>query len=152
MAEEQSPKDRARRLADELMDYAVYAPLGAVATLAEELPELVRRGRDRFGGQVRLAQMFGKIAADSARRQAEGFARGRPGSSSPAPSKGTPPGPATEHAPFADYDDLAATEVISRLEGLGHEALRAVRAYEQSHRNRRTILGRITQLLSRRPE
>jgi hypothetical protein len=144
MADETSPKERARRLADELIDYAIYAPLGAVATLADELPELVRRGRDRFGGQVRLAQMFGKIAADSAKRQAQGFARGRQGS-------GASPGPtgraAAEHPPFEGYDDLAATEVISRLERLGAEALRSVRAYEQAHRNRRTILGRVAQLL-----
>lgn len=150
MADERDSKERARHLADELIDYAVYAPLGAVATLAEELPELVRRGRDRFGGQVRLAQMFGKIAADSARRQAEGFLKGRPGASPSAQSKSS--AGASSGTPIAGYDDLAATEVISRLEGLGREALRAVRAYEQKHRNRRTILGRIEQLLAKKPE
>jgi hypothetical protein len=150
MADEQSPKERARRLADELIDYAVYAPLGAVATLADEFPELVRRGRERFGGQVRLAQMFGKIAADSAKRQAESFARGRSGQGAAAQPK---PGPASsgERPPFEGYDDLAATEVIARLERLGGEALRSARAYEQAHRNRRTVLGRIAQLLARRP-
>jgi hypothetical protein len=145
MADDSSPKERARRLADDLVDYAIYAPLGAVATLAEELPELVRRGRDRFGGQVRLAQMFGRIAADSARRQAQSFARGRPGTSAPPSAKGSP----TAQPPFEGYDDLAATEVIARLEGLKAEALRSVRAYEQAHRNRRTVLGRIAQLLAK---
>ncbi len=145
MADDNSPKERARRLADDLLDYAIYAPLGAVATLAEELPELVRRGRDRFGGQVRLAQMFGRIAADSARRQAQGFARGRPGTSAPPGAKGS----STAHPPFEGYDDLAATEVIARLEGLNAEALRSARAYEQAHRNRRTVLGRIAQLLAK---
>ena len=96
MADDNSPREKARRFADDLVDYAIYAPLGAVATLAEELPELVRRGRDRFGGQVRLAQMFGRIAADSARRQAQGFARGRPGTERVATERqgvvdGTPP-------------------------------------------------------------
>ncbi len=150
MADDQSPKERARRLADELVDYAIYAPLGAVATLADELPALVRRGRDRFGGQVKLAQMFGKIAADSARRQAQGFARGRPGraeTAEPAPG----PASSTERPPFAGYDDLVATEVIARLDRLGTEALRSVRAYEQAHRNRRTVLGRVAQLLANRP-
>ncbi len=145
MADDNSPREKARRFADDLVDYAIYAPLGAVATLAEELPELVRRGRDRFGGQVRLAQMFGRIAADSARRQAQGFARGRPGTSASRPSAKAS---STVHPPFEDYDDLAATEVIARLEGLDTEALRAVRAYEQAHRNRRTVLGRIAQLLA----
>jgi hypothetical protein len=145
MADEQSPKERARRLADELVDYAIYAPLGVAATLADELPALVRRGRDRFGGQVRLAQMLGKIAADSARRQAEGFARGRPGS--PAAARPSPRPPKAERPPFEGYENLAATEVIAKLERLESEALRAVRAYEQSHRNRRTVLGRVAQLL-----
>ncbi|MGA8297359.1 MAG: hypothetical protein WB770_09985 [Acidimicrobiales bacterium] len=151
MADDQSPKDRAKRLADELVDLAIYAPLGAVATLADELPELVRRGRDRFGGQVRLAQMFGKIAADSAKRQAEGFVRGRSG---PTPSKtaGDAQSSPTERPPFAGYDGLVATEVISRLEHLAPEALRALRAYEQAHRNRRTVLGRIAQLLANKPK
>jgi hypothetical protein len=150
MAEDESPKERARRIADELVDYAVYAPLGAVAALADELPDLVRKGRDRFGGQVRLAQMFGKIAADTAKRQAEGFVRGRPG---PRPTSDTPKAaaPPAERPPFEDYDRLAATEVIIRLERLGIEELRAVRAYEQRHRNRRTILGRVSQLLSHKP-
>jgi hypothetical protein len=151
MAEDESPKERARRIADELVDYAVYAPLGAVAALADELPDLVRKGRDRFGGQVRLAQMFGKIAADTAKRQAEGFVRGRPGprgSSNAAPKSAAPP---AERPPFEDYERLAATEVIARLERLGLEELRAVRAYEQRHRNRRTILGRVSQLLSHKP-
>jgi hypothetical protein len=149
MADDQSPKERARRIADELVDYAIYAPLGAVATLADELPDLVRRGRDRFGGQVRLAQMFGKIAVDSAKRQAQGFARARPGQH--APSQAAEAASSAEHPPFEDYDRLAATEVIARLERLAAEELRAVRAYEQRHRNRRTVLGRVAQLLSRKP-
>lgn len=151
MADE-SPKERARRLADELVDYAIYAPLGAVATLADELPELVRRGRDRFGGQVRLAQMFGKIAADSAKRQAQGFARGRaPAHPASKPAAESAPSP-SEHPPFEGYDGLVATEVIARLEHLGAGELRSVRAYEQRHRNRRTVLGRITQLLAHKPK
>jgi hypothetical protein len=149
MTDELDPKERARRLADELLDYAIYAPLGAAATLADELPELVRRGRDRFGGQVRLAQMLGKIAADSARRQAQGFARGRPGHAEAAKSTSRPAS-STDRSPFDGYDELAATEVIARLERLETEALRSVRAYEQAHRNRRTVLGRITQLLANR--
>lgn len=45
-----------------------------------------------------------------------------------------------------DYDLLSATQVIERLEGLAPAELRAVRAYEQAHRARTTILGKIAQL------
>jgi hypothetical protein len=48
-----------------------------------------------------------------------------------------------------DYDELSASQVVDRLEGLGRDELEQVRAYETSHRGRRTILGKIDQLASR---
>lgn len=48
--------------------------------------------------------------------------------------------------PIADYDSLAASQVIPRLEGLSEEELAAVESYEQAHRGRKTILGKVTQL------
>jgi hypothetical protein len=39
---------------------------------------------------------------------------------------------------------------VPRLAGLRPDELARVRAYENSHRRRRTILGRITQLQGRR--
>jgi hypothetical protein len=48
--------------------------------------------------------------------------------------------------PIADYDSLAASQVIPRLEGLEEGDLEAVRAYEVAHRGRKTILGKIAQL------
>ena len=88
-------REEARRLADDLIDYAIYAPLGAAIAVAEELPELVRRGRERFGPRIALAQMFGKFAADSARRRAEAFVR-RPADRPPA-----------DHGPAAADPDAA---------------------------------------------
>lgn len=44
------------------------------------------------------------------------------------------------------YDILSASQVVEHLAGLGAEELEAVRAYESSHRNRRTIIGKIDQL------
>ncbi len=48
--------------------------------------------------------------------------------------------------PIEGYDSLAALQVLDRLAGLEPEERAAVAAYEQAHRNRRTILGRIAQL------
>ncbi len=53
--------------------------------------------------------------------------------------------PATE-LPIPDYDELSASQVIERLEGLTAEELAAVGAYERAHRGRNTILGKIAQL------
>jgi len=55
-------------------------------------------------------------------------------------------GPAVEDLPIPDYDELSASQVIERLEGLDASSLDAIRSYEASHRGRNTILGKIAQL------
>jgi len=44
------------------------------------------------------------------------------------------------------YDELAASQVVSRLEALTTPELDAVRRYEEAHRHRRTILAKVAQL------
>jgi len=51
-----------------------------------------------------------------------------------------------ESLPIPDYDELSASQVIERLEGLDAASLEAIRAYESQHRGRNTILGKIAQL------
>jgi hypothetical protein len=46
------------------------------------------------------------------------------------------------------YDSLSASQVVQRLAGLSQGELRDVRAHEQTHRHRRTILNRVEQLLA----
>jgi hypothetical protein len=66
-----------------------------------------------------------------------------------------PPGPAADNAPDAaslgipGYDSLSASQVVQRLAGLSGLELEAVGAYEATHRGRRTILTRVTQLQAR---
>jgi hypothetical protein len=48
--------------------------------------------------------------------------------------------------PIPGYDALSASQVVERLVGLAPEELDAVHQYEASHRQRRTILGKIEQL------
>jgi hypothetical protein len=45
-----------------------------------------------------------------------------------------------------EYDQLSASQVVERLDGLSAGELDAVREYELAHRGRNTILGKITQL------
>ena len=45
-----------------------------------------------------------------------------------------------------DYDELAASQVIPRLDSLSPAELESIRAHEASHRSRRTILSRIGQI------
>jgi hypothetical protein len=75
-----------------------------------------------------------------------------PASSAPA----TPPTPpdaawksdvaAADALPIPDYDELSASQVVERLDGLDRESLEAIRRYETDHRGRNTILGKIAQL------
>jgi hypothetical protein len=54
--------------------------------------------------------------------------------------------PSVEELPIPDYDNLSASQVVPRLDGLASDELAAVREYEQAHRGRMTILSRIAQL------
>ena len=45
-----------------------------------------------------------------------------------------------------DYDNLSASQVVPRLDGLTADELEAVRRYERKHRHRKTILNQIAQL------
>ena len=66
------------------------------------------------------------------------------------PRKAARPAPTTTAAgadlAIPDFDSLAASQVIPRLEGLSPEELEAVRAYEAGRRGRKTILNKIAQL------
>jgi hypothetical protein len=47
---------------------------------------------------------------------------------------------------IAGYDDLSASQIVDRLEGLADADLDAIRAHEAANRARNTILGKIDQL------
>jgi hypothetical protein len=68
------------------------------------------------------------------------------GRATPARPEPGPDVPAASALAIPDYDELSASQVVERLEGLDAGDLDAVRAYEAAHRNRRTILGKIAQL------
>jgi hypothetical protein len=54
--------------------------------------------------------------------------------------------PGVDELAIPDYDELSASQVVERLEGLGADELEAVRRYETAHRGRNTILGKLAQL------
>jgi hypothetical protein len=58
------------------------------------------------------------------------------------------PGPDIEVGSLAipDYDELSASQVVERLDGLDAASLDAIKRYERAHRGRNTILGKIAQL------
>ena len=56
--------------------------------------------------------------------------------------------PRTGSLAIEGYDTLAASQIIARMEGLSTADLSAIKAHESSNRDRRTVLGRISQLLA----
>jgi len=144
-----------RPIVEEVLDYALYAPVGLLISVTEDLPDLVRKGRTRIEGPVRMARFVGRMAVRNARRRLEHYL------DTPSPPAtprvidvlGTPvtePGVEADVAAVESaihgYRALAASQVVARLAGLSGEELAAVREYEEATRRRRTILNRIAQL------
>lgn len=117
----------------------------------------------KYGGPVVKRQAEEKVG--EVRRRAEetfnGIAAPRNGAtpvtgaptataSGPARVPSAPPGSPTpvdaSHLPIPDYDELSASQVVERLDGLTPDELAAVRDYESAHRARNTVLGKISQL------
>jgi hypothetical protein len=186
--EESSPLRRA-------LDLFVFAPVGVVLTVAEDLPSLIAKGRQRVETEIRNARVVGEFvvtqgqkdltgrvgqllnrqsgepsatatgdggAGDDGAKAAADSAAGTPGTngtnSAPPATDATAPIAPTKPAPdpadgaaveqaLAGYDTLSASQVVRRLESLDPDDLRALYRHEASHRNRRTILNRTTQLL-----
>lgn len=162
MSEDKGPVESA-------VELAVYAPLGVALEVQRLLPTFIERGRQ----QVQLAKMIGQFAVKQgqqeagvrlgrAQAQAEavlaelGLRESDPGIGTASPTAAASPpaeaptparsGAGSAELAIADYDSLAASQVIPRLAGLGADELDAVRSYESAHRGRKTILGKVTQL------
>jgi hypothetical protein len=58
-----------RSLSDLIWDYTVYAPIGLVVSIAEELPKLSEKGRERLAGRLQVARVIGRFAVGEAQRR-----------------------------------------------------------------------------------
>ena len=159
MPDEKPPVDRAFEL-------LVYAPIGALLYARDMLPSMVgifvSRGRREVDShRAPSAPPPPPMPASSAPGSPSGGVAaptppGPPAAAptSPATQPSAPPrgsvdeasGPSVEALPSPDYDELSASQVVERLEGLDRASLDAIRRYEGSHRGRNTILGKISQL------
>ena len=144
----------------------VATPIGVVVSVVEDIPDLIAEGRRRVELQLGNALFVGRFVVNQKQRELSARLDGLLGHAPPpraAETNGTaeaPPSPSGPERPapdpaaaaivdraLADYDTLSASQVVRRLESLGHDELDAVRRYEASTRNRRTILNRAGQLL-----
>jgi hypothetical protein len=169
-ADEPDEKSPLRRT----LDLCLFAPVGVAMTVVEDLPELISKGRQRVELGLGNARVVGQFVVDRSQRKVSGRLedllssmeqeRRAPaeGDAAPPPAPPAEPPPPPKPAPdpaaaaivggaLADYDTLSASQVVRRLPSLGPDELRAVHRYEASHRNRRTILNRASQLLDGGP-
>jgi hypothetical protein len=163
-----------RSLVQQALDVLVFAPVGLAVSAAEELPELIDKGRSRVAPEISNARIVGRLAVTQGQRRArrlveeatDRLARGpatapppgtrvtgaesapragAPGGGRPEPPRGRErPDPAGLAIP--GYDSLSASQVVQRLDGLSPSELEAVRAYEAATRGRKTILNKAAQL------
>ena len=164
MAEEQPS------LVDLALDVFLFAPLGVAVEARRLLPELARVGREHLDQRMPSYRAVGQLAVGQARKEAG--TRLRRLGLAPSPENGTRESPATVPAPrpvtstprvppapdapdvsvlpIESYDELSAVQVLPNLAGLDGDELELVAEYERATRSRRTILGRIDQLLGKR--
>jgi hypothetical protein len=148
-----------RDAAPDVVDTAVGRGRAEYERRTEELQRQITHLRSL--GEVALAFGWPKVRARLEERVTDLLGR-RPAASPAAPARpmpipkaDAPPPIATmappdasgsDDLPIPGYDALSASQVVERLAGLGPEELDAVHEYEATHRQRRTILGKIEQL------
>ncbi len=134
MDEERSPVEQA-------LDLLVYAPIGFALEAKDMIPKLVERGR----GQVAMARLAGRFAAQRGEQEARKVVGGLLGDDTSTSRSERAEATAPEY-PFDGYDELTAVEIINRLESLSEDSLETLIAYEEHHRRRSTIINRVRQL------
>ena len=111
-----------------------------------------RRGEPTFGNAPAPAATVGAVAETTATPESSRAGRGAGANEptaveAPQPDEELPPGEPLELA-IPDYDLLAASQVVKRLDALDADQLDAIRRHEEAGRGRRTILHKIARLQS----
>jgi len=127
-----------RSVVEQALDYLVYAPLGLALEARDMLPKLADRGR----GQVALARLAGRFAAQRGQHE---IRRVVSGPSCDERSEPEVPAPSIP-VPFDGYDELKAKHILPLLDSMTESELDRTLAYELHHRSRSTIINRLRQL------
>jgi hypothetical protein len=79
MADTPDERDDDQPLSERFLDLFVFLPTGVAVTLAEELPRLAERGRERLGVQVNSARAVGRFVVHAGshelKKRSEGLKR-----------------------------------------------------------------------------
>ncbi len=144
---------------DRLLDLALFAPIGMLTALRDELPRFSQQGRQVVQNRVVLARFIGQMAVQQGQREVakrlearrttgpvEARATEQPVPEPATAASGVGDVPSATDLPIAGYESLPALNVVQRLATLRPDEVEAVRRFEEAHRARRTILAKIDQL------
>lgn len=143
-----------------VVDLAVYAPLGLFAVVAERIGEQFGRHDPDAPASSARPSTAPTSPANSPTRIAALAGRAEPPATDagvgseqdvpPSPSASARPSPDRDGLAIDEYDSLAASQIVDRLAALTADELRRIDAFEATHRQRRTVLGKVAQLLAGR--
>lgn len=143
------PGDPLREEVERRLRVAVDAALSAPVALTRALESCLRRraeaARDVVVQPVRLIRSLVELVAGGLPPQERSIIDAAV--VEPSPARPTADEVDDEDLPIEEYESLAASQVVARLDGLSAAELEAIRRFEASHRGRRTVLGKIDQLL-----
>ena len=145
-----------------LKDLLVYAPIGLILDAETVAPDLAKRGRQHTAA----ARQIGELAVKAGKRRLDDFLEQARQTGEDAASDigaGRSPQPGADAADTSgeaveasrtsgvilaieDYDSLAASQIVKRLDALSAEELAAIEEYETANRGRRTILSKLARL------
>jgi hypothetical protein len=132
----------------------VAIPAAVVKTTFRCVLRRARATRERLAQPARVATSLFALAGRAVPRAATVPTRDPLIADAPPPVDLTMPEEAAASVdatalPIDQYESLAASQVVARLTSLTPAELDVVRRFEAGHRARRTVLGKIDQLLAR---
>ena len=143
-----------RPLVERVLDVVVYAPIGLLGQLQEDVPKFAAQGRQKFENRVQVAKFIGQMSVTYGRQELTKRLAERRASGSadhdlaavPEEPQPTPAETVVVPVPFDGYDTMAASHIVQQLRTMTPAELDTVSAYEARHRNRRTVLAKVEQM------
>jgi hypothetical protein len=153
--------DTVERVRSRAMEVGVYLPLGAYATVRDQITDLngrgvrrlysdlVDRGQDRMQPVERVVRRRSQQVEDQAQevaadvRKAARKTSARAGAAADAVAPKLPRVAAPKKAselPIKGYEDLTAAEIVAATKGLTQTELARVYKFERANENRSTVL------------
>ena len=144
-------RERVEATLQRFVDLATTVPCGLLRTASRTVAESVGLARTMFNLTVEgLLGWEGDAGVpyletvDSGARTAAPLRAERSGELARARASASPVDLA-----IPGYEDLAASHIVARLDRLTQSELAAIRAFEVANRGRRTVVGKVDQLLAR---